>query len=234
MIVYDNPGTVTMRTKLDGVEFGAPIVQDAGQAFSRSIPTTGIADGMRTYTVVVEDAAGNVGTNSCRTSCSRPAAPHVDITSPEDNATVSGVVNLDKTLGAGAELGQDRVERPTGVSIGGKIDRNAAMSWSTGSLPEGAYTLKATIAAYQTVMATDTIAGDRSRTHATRPRRPRHADRHAHGHAERRPRRRLRLRRDLRHDASSTTRATAAPARSPAPRARPPARTSARRSRSTA
>jgi hypothetical protein len=93
----DDRGVAGVRFRLNGANLGA---EDTSAPYSVSWNTAGVADGSHTLTAIARDAAGNTRTSApvTVTVSNGPAPdttpPTVSITSPANDATVSGTITV--------------------------------------------------------------------------------------------------------------------------------------------
>ena len=89
----DNVAVIGVQFQLDGVNLGT---EDTTSPYSLSWNTLGVSNGPHTLTAVARDGAGNQTTSSTVnvTVSNDTTPPTVSVTSPANNATVSGVVTV--------------------------------------------------------------------------------------------------------------------------------------------
>ena len=141
----DAVGVLGVQFRVDGQPLGA---EDTTAPYSVTWPSTGVANGLHTLSAVARDAAGNQGvaadvTVTVDNGVPDTTPPTVAITAPVEASTVSGTVQVaaDAADAVGVAGVQFRVD---GNALGAE-DTSApyAVSWTTGSVANGAHTLTA-------------------------------------------------------------------------------------------
>ncbi|HEY7655679.1 MAG TPA: Ig-like domain-containing protein [Burkholderiales bacterium] len=141
----DDRGVAGVRFRLNGANLGA---EDTSAPYSVSWNTAGVADGSHTLTAIARDAAGNTRTSApvTVTVSNGPAPdttpPTVSITSPANDATVSGTITVKASASdnigvVGVQILLDGVVRA--------VDTIApySVSWDTTTAGDGSHTLTA-------------------------------------------------------------------------------------------
>ena len=140
----DNVAVASVQLQVDGANVGA---EDTNSPYSFSWSTTSVSNGSHTLTAVAKDSAGNAATSAgvkvtvSNTNSTPP--PTVSITSPSNNATVSGVVTVNATASDSAGMASVQLQ-VDGANVGA-ADMNSpySFSWSTTSVSNGSHTLTA-------------------------------------------------------------------------------------------
>ncbi|MDA0168691.1 hypothetical protein OJ998_06300 [Solirubrobacter taibaiensis] len=169
--VRDNPGTITVQYKLDGVDYGAPTTD--GGNYLRPILVGPLSNGPHVFTATATDAAGNVGTSApVHVTVDNPAALSFAFAAPTDGATVSGTVDLDFNWTGGDANDRLFVRVNGSIWDGGRRKTDPEPVWDTTGFADGVYTLKADVVRLGSSVATHTIQVTVSNADAVPPSKP--------------------------------------------------------------
>lgn len=136
----DNVGV----TKVEYYLNGTLKATDTASPYVYSLNTTSLASGTYTLMAKAYDAAGNVGqsSNVSVTVVNDTTAPTVSVTSPANNATVSGTATI--TANAADNVGVSKVEfYRSGVLLTATNVAPYQYGWNTTTVANGSYTLVA-------------------------------------------------------------------------------------------
>jgi len=139
----DNVGV----TKVEYYLNGALKTTDTSTPYVYSLSAASLASGTYTLMAKAYDAAGNVGQSSTVsvTVVNDTTAPTVSLTSPANNATVSGTTTI--TASASDNVGVSKVEfYRSGVLLSASNVAPFSYGWNTTTVANGSYTL--TVKAY--------------------------------------------------------------------------------------
>ncbi len=154
--VRDNPGTVSVQYKIDGIDYGAPTTDSPD--FARPIIVSALSNGTHVITATATDAAGHVGTSlPVQVTVDNPPAITFGFVSPTDGATVSGSVPLDFDWTGGDANDRLTVRVNGSIWDSGRRKSDPEPEWDTTGLAAGVYTLKADVTRLGSSVATHTI-----------------------------------------------------------------------------
>jgi len=139
----DDSGVAGVQFKVDGANVGA---EDTVPPFAIAWNTAGVAGGDHTLVAVARDGAGNLSTSApvvVLIAAADSTPPTVSITSPANNASVSGTINIQAS--ASDNVGVVGVQFKVDGANTGEEDTVAPYSYSlnTASLANGSHTLTA-------------------------------------------------------------------------------------------
>ena len=139
----DNVGVASVQLQVDGANVGAA---DTSAPYSFSWNTTSVSNASHTLTAVAKDAAGNTTTSaSVKVTVNNgdTTPPTVSITSPSNNATVSGTVSV--SANASDNVGVATVQFQVDGNNVGSADTTSPynFSWNTTSYANGSHALTA-------------------------------------------------------------------------------------------
>lgn len=136
----DNVGVTKVEYYLNGTLKST----DTSTPYVYSLSTASLASGTYTLMAKAYDAAGNIGQsgNVSVTVVNDTTAPTVSLTSPVNNATVSGTTTITAT--AGDNVGVSKVEfYRSGVLLSATNVAPYSYGWNTTTVANGSYTLTA-------------------------------------------------------------------------------------------
>jgi hypothetical protein len=136
----DNVGVTKVEYYLNGVLK----TTDTSTPYVYSLSTTSLASGTYTLMAKAYDAAGNVGqsSNVSVTVVNDTTAPTVSLTTPANNATVSGTTTI--TASASDNVGVSKVEfYRSGVLLSATNVAPFNYAWNTTTVANGSYTMTA-------------------------------------------------------------------------------------------
>ncbi|HSW85415.1 MAG TPA: Ig-like domain-containing protein [Candidatus Saccharimonadales bacterium] len=136
----DNVGVTGVTFQIDG----ATKVVDNASPYSYSWDTTTITNGAHTITAIASDAAGNTSTNTININVSNADTipPTVSLTSPANNATVSGGVSI--AANASDNIGVAQVAfQVDGLTKAADTASPYTYTWDSSLVTNGSHTITA-------------------------------------------------------------------------------------------
>ncbi len=139
----DDVGVAGVQFRLDGGNLGSEVTSPP---YNVTWDTTGVSNGAHTLTAIARDAAGNTttaGSITVMVDNADTTPPTVSITSPANDASVSGTVTL--TAVAADNVGVTGVRfRVNGADVGSEDTTSPySVSWDTTGVANGTYTITA-------------------------------------------------------------------------------------------
>ncbi len=140
----DNVGVASVQLQVDGANVGSA---DTSSPYNFSWSTKSVANGSHTLTAVAKDAAGNATTSAgvkvTVNNNSDTTPPAVSITSPSNNATVSGTITVNATASDNVAVASVQFQ-VDGANVGSADTTSPySFSWNTTSVSNGSHTLTA-------------------------------------------------------------------------------------------
>ena len=137
----DNVGVASVQLRVDGANVGSA---DTSSPYNFSWNTTSVSNAGHTLTAVAKDAAGNTTTSvivNVTVNNADTTPPTASITSPANNATVSGTMTVSATASDNVAMGSVQLQ-VDGANVG-STDTSSPynFSWNTTSVSNGSHTL---------------------------------------------------------------------------------------------
>ena len=167
----DNVGVTTVAFKVDGVQVGNQLLSSP---YTTTWNSTSVSNGTHSITATASDAVGNTTTATVNVTVSNApdtTPPAVSITSPANNATVSGNVTLTATATDNVGVASV-VFNVDGVQVGNpRTSAPYTRTWNSTTASNGTHNVSATAtdAEGNTSTATVTVTVSNSTTDSTPP-----------------------------------------------------------------